>query len=67
MVIFNFSSISEISLAHPHVARNIMLKFQEKLNFFRPSAAPRLKLWFRLKLQKKCDIRAESTHFRIGD
>ena len=34
-----------------------MLKFQEKLNFFRPSAAmqllsPRLKLWFRLKLQK---------------
>ena len=27
----NFGSISKKSLAHPHVARNVMLKFQKKL------------------------------------
>ena len=29
--ILNFGSILKKSLAHPHVARNVMLKFQKKL------------------------------------
>ena len=31
MAILNFSSIFKNSLAHPHVASNVMLKFQKKL------------------------------------
>ena len=38
MAILNFGGISKKSLAHPHVARNVMLKFKKKLtgSFLRP-------------------------------
>ena len=41
MAILHFGSISQKSLAHPHVARNVMFKFQNKLTssffyFLRP-------------------------------
>ena len=31
VAILNFGSIFKKSLAHPHVARNVMLKFQKKI------------------------------------
>ena len=46
MAILNFGSIFKRSLAHPHVAGNVMLKFQKKLNkqFFLVFAPPPKKL-----------------------
>ena len=47
MAILNFISIFKKSLAHPHVARNVMLKFQKKLTkqFFEFLAPQKNKNW----------------------
>ena len=45
--ILKFGSIFKKSLAHPHVARNVMLKFYKKIdqtNFLTFSHPPKLKL-----------------------
>ena len=44
MAILNFGSILKKSLAHPHVARNVILKFRKKLTsrflVFAPTRKP---------------------------
>ena len=48
MAILNFGSIFKKSLAHPHVARNVMLKIEKKLTrqieFLRPQKI-KVDLW----------------------
>ena len=49
MAILNFGSIFKKSLAHPHVARNVMLTFQKQISklFFKSFFAPPKNLsWF---------------------
>ena len=56
MAILNFGSIFKKSLAHPHVARNVMLKIDKKLTrqieFLRPQKI-KVDLWLPFRISVK--------------